>query len=191
MQVARRTLFLGLFVALVARTLPSTAFAADEWDVPGGHFFTQTGGGNGKGYTVTDDTNAKFWSEFQRLGGVAAVGYPASRRFSWDGFTVQVFQRVIFQWHADAGAVAFVNTFDRLHDVGKDDWLLSTKQTPKPTTFDEQGKAWDQVVAGRLAALEPQPAIKAKFYDVVGDPIQANGLPTSTITDEGNHFALR
>ena len=46
---------------------------------------------------------------------MAAVGYPASRRFQWEGFTVQVFQRVIFQWHADSNSVAYVNVFDRLH----------------------------------------------------------------------------
>ncbi len=180
-----------VLVALVVSLLPSAAFAADDWDVPGGHFFTQTGGGGGNGYSVTDDASAKFWSEFQRLGGVAAVGYPASRRFSWDGFTVQVFQRVIFQWHADTQSVQFVNVFDRLGDLGKDDWLLTVKQTPKRAQFDEQGKSWDQVVAGRLALLDTAPAVKAAYYNVVGDPIQANGLPTSALTDMGNNYSLR
>jgi hypothetical protein len=187
----RRILLVLLFVTLVTSLLPTAALAADDWDIPGGHFFSQTGGGAGKGYSVVDDGQAKFWSEFQRFGGVNAVGYPASRRFSWDGFTVQVFQRVIFQWHADTNSVQFVNTFDRLHDLGQDDWLLSTKQTPKPTTFDDQGKTWDQIVANHLAVLEASPPIKAKYYAVVGDPIQSNGLPTSTLTDEGNHFAIR
>jgi hypothetical protein len=190
-RLAQRILFLGLLAALVLGLLPTAAFAADDYDVAGGHFFTQTGGGSGKGYTVTDDGTAKFWSEFQRLGGVAAVGYPASRRFSWDGFTVQVFQRVIFQWHADSQSVAYVNVFDRLSDLGKDDWLLSVKQTPKRIQLDEQGKTWDQVVAGRRALLDAAPAIKAKYYAVVGDPIQANGLPTSAVTDMGNNYSLR
>ena len=191
MRLAQRILFLALLATLVLGSLPTAAFAADDYDVASGHFFTQTGGGGGKGYTVTDDGTAKFWSEFQRLGGVAAVGYPASRRFSWDGFTVQVFQRVIFQWHADSQSVAYVNVFDRLSDLGKDDWLLSVKQTPKRIQLDEQGKTWDQVVAGRLALLDAAPAVKAKYYAVVGDPIQANGLPTSAVTDMGNNYSLR
>lgn len=191
MKQGRRVLFILLLVTLITSMLPTAALAADDWDIPNGHFFTQTGGVSGKGYSVTDDGDIRFWSQFKKLGGVNAVGYPASRRFSWDGFTVQVFQRVIFQWHADSGSVTFVNTFDRLHDLGKDDWLLSAKQTPKPTTFDEQGKSWDQIVAGRLAVLDAAPAIKSKYFAVVGDPIQSNGLPTSTVTDMGNHLALR
>jgi hypothetical protein len=190
-KMVSRFAFLVLLVPLLVSMLPTAAYAADDWDVANGHFFSQTGGGGGKGYAVTDEGGVRFWSEFQRLGGVAAVGYPASRRFTWDGFTVQVFQRVVFQWHADTGTVAFVNTFDRLHDLGKDDWLLAAKQTPRPAQFDEAGKGWDQVVAGRLALLDAAPAIKAKYYGVVGDPIQANGLPTSAVTDMGNHLALR
>jgi hypothetical protein len=190
-KLLQRIFCVVLLAVLVASLLPSAALAADDWDIPGGHFFAQTGGGAGKGYSVTDDGSIRFWSEFKRFGGVNAVGYPASRRFTWEGFTIQVFQRVIFQWHPDTGTVSFVNTFDRLHDLGKDDWLLSAKQTPKPTPFDEQGKTWDQIVAGRLAVLDASPAIKAKYNGVVGDPIQSNGLPTSTVTDMGNHLAVR
>lgn len=172
-------------------TPPSAALTAPDWDIPGGHFFTQTGGGTGRGYAVIDDDAAKFWTAFKQFGGVQAVGYPASQRFRWDGFIVQVFQRVIFQWHPETQSVAFVNTFDRLSELGKDDWLLTVRQTPRPISLDERGKTWDQIVKGRLALLDAAPAIRAKYYDVAGDPIQANGLPTSAVTDMGNHYALR
>ncbi len=165
--------------------------AAPDWDIPNGHFFTQTGGGSGRGYAVTDDDGIRFWSEFRRLGGVQSVGYPASNRFRWDGFTVQVFQRVIMQWRPDAGNVAFVNVFDRLHEAAKDDWLLRVKSTPPPKAWDEAGKPWSDIVAGRLAALDPYPAIKRAYMAAPGDPIQANGLPTSEVVDMGNHYALR
>lgn len=178
-------------VALLATLLPAPAAAPADWDVPGGHFFTQTGGGSGKGYLVSDADGVRFWSEFQRLGGVAAVGYPVSQRFSWDGFTVQVFQRLIFQWRPECGCVAFVNVFDRLHELGKDDWLLTVRQTPRPARWNDAGQPWPAIVAEHLAVLEEYPAIKAKYYDVVGDPIEANGLPTSAVTDMGNHYALR
>src|SRR5205823_3167833 len=135
-----------------------------------------TGGGGGKGYVVTDEGGIRFWSEFQRLGGVQAVGYPASQRFQWDGFTVQVFQRVVFQWRPDQNAVTFVNVFDRLHDLGKDGVLKNGKQTPPPRPFDDAGKPFDQVVQGHLAVLDANPAIKDKYYAAVGDPVQANGL---------------
>ena len=166
---------------------------AGEADFPiaNGRFFTQTGGGGGRGYAVTDDSAVRFWSELNRLGGVAAVGYPASQRFQWDGFTVQVFQRVVFQWRPESSSVAFVNVFDRLHDLGKDDFLLRVRQTPPPRAFEDGGKPWDQVVRAHLAVMDAYPAIRAKYADVVGDPIQASGLPVSDVTDMGNHYALR
>src|SRR5579884_1683063 len=111
------------------QALPARAQAATS------RFFPQTG------HTVGDDSGIRFLTELDRLGGVGAVGYPASERFQWDGFTVQVFQRVVFQWRPESGTVAFVNVFDRLHDLGKDDWLLQTKQTPPPRPFDEIGRA--------------------------------------------------
>jgi plastocyanin len=136
------------------------------------------------GFSVSDADGVMFLSEFRRFGGVQAVGYPASKRFQWDGFTVQVFQRVIFQWRPDVRQAYFVNVFDRLNELGKDDWLLAAKQTPKhdPTLGD---------LNARLALLDQRPAIKAKFYGVVGDALQANGAPTSRVQDMGNHYALR
>src|SRR5689334_6238596 len=102
MRSVRQHLCVFLLMIFALGLLPSTTFAASgDWNIPGGHFFTQTGGGNGLGYSVTDEGDVLFWSAFQRFGGVQAVGYPSSWRFQWEGFTVQVFQRVIFQWHAD------------------------------------------------------------------------------------------
>jgi hypothetical protein len=180
-------------VALLLALAPGAVSAQTpaDWDIPGGHFFTQTGGGGGAGYSVTDEGGVRFWSEFQRLGGVQAVGYPALQRFRWDGFTVQVFQRVVFQWRPEQNAVAFVNVFDRLHDLGKDDVLRTAKQIPPPRAFDDAGRSFDQVVANHLAVLEASPAIKAKYYAVVGDPVQANGLPVSDAVDMGNVVVLR
>ncbi|HEV8636088.1 MAG TPA: hypothetical protein VG370_17825 [Chloroflexota bacterium] len=144
----------------------------------GEQFFPETG------FSVSDADGVLFLSEFRRFGGVQAVGYPASKRFQWDGFTVQVFQRVIFQWRPDVRQAYFVNVFDRLHELGKDDWLLAARQTPRhePTLGD---------LNARLALLDERPAIKAKFNAVVGDPLQANGAPTSRVQDMGNHYALR
>ncbi|MCX6022890.1 MAG: cellulase family glycosylhydrolase, partial [Chloroflexi bacterium] len=187
---------LTVALALVFLSFPvggaDLAAAADDYDVAGGHFFTQTGGGGGKGFTVRDEGGIRMWSEFRRLGGVQAVGYPISQRFQLDGFTVQAMQRVIFQWRPEANQVFFVNTFDVLTQAGKDDWLLENRQTPLPLPGDfDAGKDWPAVLRTRLALLDTHPAIRAKFNSVVGDPVQMNGLPTSRVTDMGNHFALR
>ncbi len=177
-----------LVLIMVSAAFPAvTSAEALDWDVANGHLYTQAGA-----YAVLDKDGVPFWSEFQRLGGVQAVGYPISRRFQWNGFTVQAMQRVVFQWRPEAKQAYFVNTFDLMTQAGKDSWLLSARQTPKPLpdNFDG-GKSWDDVVQARLALLEDNPAIKKQYFSVVGDPVLMNGLPTSKVMDMGNNFAIR
>ncbi|MCL5074216.1 MAG: hypothetical protein M1136_00980, partial [Chloroflexi bacterium] len=111
-----------------------------DYEIPGGHFFEQTSGrlaARGRGYAISDAHDVLFWTEFQRLGGVPSLGYPASRRFTWDGFTSQVMQKQVFQWRPEVKQVYFVNVFDELSKAGKDDWLLAYRQVPRP--FDWAG----------------------------------------------------
>ncbi len=179
------------YAPVTALAVPVPVGAAD-FDIAGGHFFRQTGPGDGRGYAVTDADGVPFWSEFRRLGGVARVGYPMSRRFVWDGFVTQVFQKAVFQWRPEQGGVVFVNVFDQLSLAGKDGWLEAFKSTPRPldgAAFDA-GKDWPQVVAGRLALLDANPAIKA-VYNSVGNPLELYGLPTSPVVDNGDHYVVR
>jgi hypothetical protein len=186
----RLTCVAALVVLLSILTVPVRAADVDR-AVAGGHWYSQAARPGELGFALVDDEQARFWSEFQRLGGVGALGYPVSVRFRMDGFVVQATQRVLMQWRPESGSVAYVNVFDRLHDLGHDEWLLAVRQTPRPGGFDDRGKAWDDVVRTRLAALDERPAIRAAYFAVVGDPVQANGLPTSPPTDMGNHLALR
>ncbi len=184
-------------VALVSSlylSIAQTALAEPfDYDIPNGHFYLQAnglGGAGTSGYAVIDDAAAPFWSEFKRLGGVPAIGYPISRRFWWDGFLVQAFQRVVFQWRPEVGQVYFVNVFDRLSAAGKDDWLDSVRSTPHP--FDnsaDQGLAWDDIVKLHQSLLEKRPAIK-KIYFSDTDPIQHFGLPMGA-QDYDNVFVIR
>ncbi|MCL5027260.1 MAG: N-acetylmuramoyl-L-alanine amidase, partial [Chloroflexi bacterium] len=190
----------GLVLSLrpphIAWAEPPQAYLApqQDFDIPGGHFFKQANrlGGNGDtGYAVTDDDEAKFWSEFRRLGGVDAVGYPISRRFKWNNFVVQAFQRGVLQWRSEAQQAWFVNVFDLMHDTGFDDWLVAARSTPRPLdpSFDA-GKDWSKIVRDRQALLDANPAIKARYY-ASPDPMTFFGLPTSKVVDNGNHFAVR
>jgi N-acetylmuramoyl-L-alanine amidase len=179
-------------VSAAAQVLPGSPVPAPpDFAIPGGRFYTQAGGGGGRGYAVTDEGGVRFWTELQRLGGVAAVGYPASQRFAWDGFTVQVFQRVIFQWRPESNRAAFVNVFDLLHDLGRDEVLQRTRQTPPPRQFDDAGRPFQQVAAAHLSVLDGHPAIREAYYAAAGDPVQANGLPVSDVVDFGNVRVLR
>jgi hypothetical protein len=186
----RRSVFglLGLIVILLASAyLPSAGAqtSGPDYDIPGGHFYTQTNGGAPPnfGYRITNDGGIGFWDQFQKLGGVTALGYPASRRFLMDGFFVQATQKYILQWRPETASVAFVNVFDKLHDQGKDAALQQQFSIPGPAD-----PSIDQ--ATRMSWLNADPAI-AKQYGTGPGAIQANGLPTSQITPMGPFNVLR
>jgi N-acetylmuramoyl-L-alanine amidase len=190
--------------ALLTILLPKPALAADpvvaylsapvSFPIPGGHFFKQAnglGGGGDSGFAVIDDSDAKFWSEFRRLGGIDAVGYPISRKMKWGGYTVQVFQRGVLQWRPEAQQAWFVNVFDMMHDLGYDTWLVSSKATPKPLdpSFDA-GKEWAAIVRDRQSLLNANPAIMGRYWQSA-DPMTFFGLPTSRVADNGTHYVIR
>jgi len=171
----------------------SGSSSGPDYDIPNGHFYTQANGDAGPqfGYRITDEAGIGFWSAFQSLCGVSALGYPASRRFQLDGFVVQATQKVIMQWRPESGQVYFVNVFDKLHDMAKDGALQNTYQIPPQLdpSFDA-GKAPDQIQAGRLGLLNADPAIAASFNSGP-NPVLYNGLPTSQLTNEGPFNVIR
>jgi len=176
--------------ALAARGVSSSAA---DYDIPNGHFFTQTrgSGGSGSGFRVTNDDGVPLWNEFNRLGGVQGVGYPISKRFSWDGFVVQAMQKGVLQWRPEAGQAYLVNVFDLMHEQGKDGWLLEARSTPAQLGPDfDAGKDWNQIVADHQGLLNPFPAIMQRYF-AVGSPLTFYGLPMSRVQDMGDHYAVR
>ncbi|MDA8188408.1 MAG: hypothetical protein M0T85_09725 [Dehalococcoidales bacterium] len=71
------------------------------------------------------------------------------------------------------------------------DWLISTRQTPKPSQWSEDGLSWDQIVKKRLSVLDAYPEIAKVYYSVQGDPVTMNGLPVAEVLDMGSAFVLR
>lgn len=190
-------LVLAIFLALgsVISSISSASAQSPSTDVsvPNGRFYPQAGGdpAGKNGFAVLDNAKGPFWREFQRLGGPEVVGYPISRRFEYGGFETQVFQKLVFQWKPAENRLDFLNVFDLLGDNGKDDWLVTVKQVPNRGKFDEANKSFDEITRNRLALLDKNPAIKAAFMGVKGDPIAMNGLPTSEVTDYPNVQVLR
>ncbi|MBI4319834.1 MAG: glycoside hydrolase family 99-like domain-containing protein [Chloroflexi bacterium] len=175
-----------------SRPLAARATGAPDYDVPNGHFFTQTSGrGGGTGFLVSNDGGIRFWDELSRLGGLQAMGYPISRRFSWDGFVVQAMQKGVVQWRPEAGRAYLVNVFDQMSAAGKDEWLLGAKSVPKPLgpEFDA-GRPWAETVQARLALLDANSAIKRRYL-ATRDAMTSLGLPTSRVEDFGNHYSIR
>ena len=178
-------------LCLLAGSPGGSAGAAPlDWTVPSGHFYSQTGGDR-LGFVVSDADGIPFQTELNRRGGPTALGYPISHRFEWKGTTVQAFQKVVLQWLPSENRVAFVNVFDDLSRAGRDGWLESVRSTPGQAWLDNESKlSWDAVVKGRLAFLDANPAIKARYFSVP-DPMTMFGLPSSRVEDMGNHYAVR
>jgi hypothetical protein len=183
-----RVLLLALAIGLIVQpgAPAGTALAsAPDWSLSNGHHFTQAGS-----FSVEDDAEARFWAEFQRLGGVARIGYPVSNRFVYKGFVTQLFQKHALQWRVDEGRALFANLFDELTASGMDDWLLTVRSTPRPIQIDESGWSWEQIVRGRLALLDANAAISS-FYHSSPTSIDDFGLPTSRVEDLGPLHAVR
>ena len=120
---------LSLFAEVIA---PSPGAPLDV-EVRGGHFFQQAngfGGAGPMGYSVIDDGDASFWTEFQRLGGVDQLGYPISGRFQYKGFLTQAFQKLVLQWRPESAEAVPLNVLDELSQPGLESWLDSAAAGP-------------------------------------------------------------
>jgi plastocyanin len=161
-------------------------------------YFTQAGAGAG-GYIISDDDGLAFWSSFRRLGGVSALGYPSSRRFSIDGFTYQATQTALLQWRPEVGTAVLGNTFELLQTAGRDDWLEQTKGIPRPAP-DDGSATYDEAVRSRMGWLT-EPAIRNRYLErpdaaraldwTERDSIQLYGLPMSRPERHGPFIAQR
>ena len=111
-------------------------------------------------YEVTNDDGILFADEFERLGGVDTLGYPASYRFRsnrWDGFTYQLTQGALLQWHPAVSKVYLVNIFDWIEPC-----RLLARGIPMPIRNDGSGGDWDKAREIRLSWLTNQ-RIKEKY----------------------------
>jgi hypothetical protein len=174
---------------------PLTVLPIPDWDIPDGHFYTQTNGQpqltSPTGFAVTNQDGAPFWNEYQRLGGPSVVGFPLSPRLAYQGKVTQVFQRAALQWNPQSRRVEPMNLLQALDDAGKGVWLAQTYKVPArlPGSFD-QGKPPDLTVQDRLALLKVSPALEGKFRSAP-DPLGLYGLPDSLVVDQGDSQAIR
>jgi N-acetylmuramoyl-L-alanine amidase len=174
----------------IASPPPSYAQAPD-YEIKNGRFFTQTAGNAVGGYSVTDDGGVPFWTAFQQYGGVPAIGYPISRRFSWEGQPAQAFQKAVLHWRADLKRVVVVNVFDELSKAGKDQWLRDVRLVPKPAPIPGEDKLdFGHIIVRRHALLETNAAISKVYWDQ-DDPMTFLGLPVSPVEDYGTVVVVR
>src|SRR5687768_10205397 len=93
MQLPRRTLLTTAaltplaHVPLTVRADTSAVSVVSDWDVPDGHFYTQTaprGAAADAGFLVSNGGGLNFWNDFKALGGPAQLGFPVSDRWEAD-----------------------------------------------------------------------------------------------------------
>jgi hypothetical protein len=180
---------LSLFALVIA---PPAAPPLDT-AIPNGHFYKQANSFNGAGdtgFSVTDDADANFWSEFQRLGGADRLGYPISQRFTFAGLTTQVFQKTALQWHAELGQAVPLDIFASLSSRGNDGWLDQHRQIPPPADQSvDVGLAPDQVAARHLQMLDAYPALHTMYASDSLAPT-LYGLPLA-VKDYGQFVTVR
>jgi hypothetical protein len=180
---------LSLF-AVVAAPPPSATL---DFSVSSGWFYKQANGFNGAGdagFSVTDDADANFWSEFQRLGGVDRLGYPISQRFKYGAYVTQAFQKLALQWQPDQGQAVPINFFDDLSARGSDAWLEQARQIPPAAnTTSDAGMPFDDVAARHRALVDNYPALR-QFYDANPEALAMYGLPVS-VRDYGRLVSVR
>ncbi len=179
---------LDLVVWLVP-AMPARADAARDYPVPGGWFYSQESRSPDdwppyRGYTVVDDGDASFWTEFRRFGGVQTLGYPVSRRYHWPddtGYLYQAFQRGILQWHPEDGAARLANAFEMFTQVGLDA-RLEQEGIPRPAETTPLPFAAD---AERRMTWVTEPRFMARYF---WDPL--NDAPYESLEASWDQWGL-
>jgi hypothetical protein len=163
-------------------------------------YFAQTG------YRIDNDT---IWDYFNRRGGITTFGYPTSRTFTFQGFTVQFFQRRIVQLGPDGNArllnlldpgLLNYTSFNGSTFPAADPTLMASAPSP---TDQPAVLAWVQQHAPNAIGAAPtnflatfQHAVDAQVaFPNGGDPallpgidLELWGVPTSgPMIDPNNH----
>ena len=148
--------------------------ALRDYPVPGGWFYSQesrmpSDQAPYRGYTVVDDQDASFWTEFRRFGGVDVLGYPVSRRYRYPdpntGYLSQAFQRGILQWHPETARAQMANVFEQFTEQGRDD-ALEIAGIPRPQP-DPPGLSFADDAERRMGMLSEPRFLARYFFDPV------------------------
>ncbi len=175
--------FMAIAISLLVWAAPVTASEALDQPIANGHFYKQANGFGGEGslgFAIWDvDGGGAFYSKFRQLGGVIAVGYPASRHYEEAGFVYQVTQGSLLQYHPGLKQVFLGNTFEILERAGLNA-ILASRGIPESITDDGSAGDFQKAKQTRLGWLTNE-AIKERYLSAGGEnaAIELYGLPMS------------
>ena len=141
MLIPRRRLIAAAGLALplyhllprVASATTASASAAPDWDVPDGHFYTQTAPRDAapdSGFVVSNAGGAPFWRDFKALGGPAQLGFPISSRWEREDERFQATEAVLLHWAPGASEAQLYPVFRLFTEHGMDEWLAAQLVPP-------------------------------------------------------------
>ena len=115
-------------------------------------------------YEVTNDYGIVFADEYERLGGVDTLGYPASYRYIGSGGApTQLTQAAVLQWSGPKKRrVELDMIFERFRQRDLDDWLYDTKGIPRSLDDGVPAGQWARREKVRLSWLTNE-RIKEKY----------------------------
>ena len=110
-------------------------------------------------YDIADSSAAygdvPFLTEFRRIGGIDALGYPLTRAITYEGRPTQFFQKGVLQWQPATRSFAYLNVFDLLSAQGFDAVLANQYLIPPPAdTVASDDLNWDQAAARHIAIMQ-------------------------------------
>jgi hypothetical protein len=141
-----------------------------------------------------------MWSEYQRLGGEAALGRPLSGRLQLaDGGVYQLTERALLRWRPEAGRAEQVNALQLMSRLGYDAWLHADRQIPLPAGVVANGDpdraretrlSWLTDPGLKAAYLAPSDGVSTREWGL-DDAIARYGLPASAPESFGPFVAQR
>ena len=162
-----------------------------DWDVPGGHFYTQAAPDEAApdtGFVVADAAGVPFWQEYRGLGGPAELGYPLSARFVEGGNVYQALQAGILRRSAETELVDLHPVLLAMSELGLDEWLL---QWGVPAPAEALRSDPNLPLDTRLAWLT-HPVLRAAYLDGGEEEARRRfGLPMGEPERFGPYLAQR
>lgn len=162
-----------------------------DWDVPGGHFYTQgapTDAPADSGFVLADAGDVPFWREYRAMGGPAQLGFPVSSRYAEGPNAYQVLQAGMLRWSGAVGVVDLHPIFHALSELGLDDWLVGQGiPRPAPALLQDPNLS----TASRMAWLT-QPQLQAAYMTSDAETAWRRfGLPMGEPERFGPYLAQR
>ncbi|HEV2126906.1 MAG TPA: L,D-transpeptidase [Chloroflexota bacterium] len=162
-----------------------------DWDIPGGHFYTQTVEDpttDEAGFSVTDEGSVAFWRDFVRLAGPANLGYTISKRFEAEENFYQATQASLLQWNVAAAQLEVAPIFLWLHEMDRDDWLEARGIPPAAPELAQDPAL---PITTRLAWLTHPLLTSAYMSATEAERMGRFGLPMSEPQRFGPYMAQR